>query len=485
MKIKHSQMGFYIKVSSLFIVMVVVGFLVFFVNIQNAVKENSQKSMITNVSRQSEHLREIVKIHYQYLSEIAEEMGEEEELLSERNLNDIVSLQKHTDLERVALIEPDGTSHYDNGDVKNVSHRRYFKEAMNGKVTLSEPLNSSVDGKIRVVFGVPVYKNEQVIGVLGGSCNVSAIGKMLFENLFGKEGNILILSSNGMVISCDDSSNKSIKIARESNLFEYYKKENLHDWAEKIEDDFESEKEGFAQFQVVKNEKTDYFLAYMPLGMNNWMIAYIVPANMAISNYSFVNQYAIAFLGYFTILVLLLILAIFRKSRKEKEQLMVRAQRDSLTGLYNKETTQNLISEIVSDGKMHGFMILDIDFFKSVNDTYGHAVGDKVLSAVGNLFQMQFRNQDIVGRIGGDEFIILMRDIQNNEIIEERINCLFEQVRNLSVPELGEARITLSAGVAISPKDGNTFMELYRHADKALYKVKSDGKNNYQRYKKM
>ena len=71
MKIKHSQMGFYIKVSSLFIVMVVVGFLVFFVNIQNAVKENSQKSMITNVSRQSEHLREIMKIHYQYLSEIA------------------------------------------------------------------------------------------------------------------------------------------------------------------------------------------------------------------------------------------------------------------------------------------------------------------------------------------------------------------------------------------------------------------------------
>lgn len=258
MKIKHSQMGFYIKVSSLFIVMVVVGFLVFFVNIQNAVKENSQKSMITNVSRQSEHLREIMKIHYQYLSEIAEEMGEEE-LLSERNLNDIVSLQKHTDLERVALIEPDGTSHYDNGDVKNVSHRRYFKEAMNGKVTLSEPLNSSVDGKIRVVLGVPVYKNEQVIGVLGGSCNVSAIGKMLFENLFGKEGNILILSSNGMVISCDDSSNKSIKIARESNLFEYYKKEKLHDWAEKIEDDFESEKEGFAQFKVVKNEKNRLF----------------------------------------------------------------------------------------------------------------------------------------------------------------------------------------------------------------------------------
>ena len=65
-------------------------------------------------------------------------------------------------------------------------------------------------------------------------------------------------------------------------------------------------------------------------------------------------------------------------------------RKHSLTGLYNKETTQNLISEIVAGGGQHGFMILDIDYFKSVNDIYGHAVGDKVLNSVGNLLQMQF-----------------------------------------------------------------------------------------------
>ena len=482
MKIKYTQMEFYIKVSSLFIVMVIAGFLVFFVNLQDTVKENSQKSMITNVSRQREHLRGIMKIHYQFLGEIAEEMGEEEELLSERNLNNIVSLQKHTDFERIALIEADGTAHYDNGDIKNVAHRRYFEEAMNGQETLSEPLSSSIDGRTRVVLGVPVYKDGEVIGVLGGSYNVSAISQMLFENLFGKKGNILILSSSGKVISCDDTSNKSIKIAKESNLFEYYKKENLHKKISQVEADFESGKGGFVQFQVVQNEKKDYFLAYMPMGMNHWMIAYIVPANLATSDYNFVKQYAFTFLGYFTILVLVLILIILRKSRKEKEQLLIRAQKDSLTGLYNKETTQNLISEIVAGGGQHGFMILDIDYFKSVNDIYGHAVGDKVLNSVGNLLQMQFRNQDVVGRIGGDEFIILMRDVKNDEIIEQRIQKLFEQVHDLSVPELGEMKITFSAGVALSPKDGNTFMELYRHADEALYKVKQAGRNNYKRY---
>ena len=75
-----------------------------------------------------------------------------------------------------------------------------------------------------------------------------------------------------------------------------------------------------------------------------------------------------------------------------------------------------------------------------------------------------------------------MRDVKNDEIIEQRIQKLFEQVHDLSVPELGEMKITFSAGVALSPKDGNTFMELYRHADEALYKVKQAGRNNYKRY---
>ena len=182
---------------------------------------------------------------------------------------------------------------------------------------------------------------------------------------------------------------------------------------------------------------------------------------------------------YFTILVLFLILAILRKSRKEKEQLMVRAQRDSLTGLYNKETTQNLISEIVSDGKIHGFMILDIDFFKSVNDTYGHAVGDKVLSAVGNLFQMQFRNQDIIGRIGGDEFIAVLWNA-DRAAVESCLARIRTNVNEYSVAH-PDMPISYAVGYALSSDfdEPPTMRELFSQADKNMYidknRAKADG----------
>ena len=79
------------------------------------------------------------------------------------------------------------------------------------------------------------------------------------------------------------------------------------------------------------------------------------------------------------------------------------AQTDALTGVYNKENTQNMIDEILrkkDPDSFHGFLILDMDHFKEVNDVYGHAMGDKVLEMLGNFLKKQFREQDVIGRIG-------------------------------------------------------------------------------------
>ena len=126
------------------------------------------------------------------------------------------------------------------------------------------------------------------------------------------------------------------------------------------------------------------------------------------------------------------------------------------------------------------FLILDVDAFKSVNDNYGHAVGDKVLENLGLLFKNHFRQSDIVGRIGGDEFIIL---IQDENIAESRIQSLLQKVNELKIEELKDFKLSISIGIAFAPKDGTTFMELYRHADQALYQTKRTGKNNYKIYK--
>lgn len=141
--------------------------------------------MRNNVVRQSEHLRTILDIQYDYLNGLTEEIGKTDHLLAKKNMDLIKSITKHTDFCGTALIEPNGDAHYDNGLIKNLLHRRYFKEVISGKRTLSDPLDSSISGSTRVVLGVPIYNSKhKVIGALGGSYDVTALSRMLFEDLF-------------------------------------------------------------------------------------------------------------------------------------------------------------------------------------------------------------------------------------------------------------------------------------------------------------
>ena len=159
---------------------------------------------------------------------------------------------------------------------------------------------------------------------------------------------------------------------------------------------------------------------------------------------------------------------------------------DALTGVYNKENTQNMIDEILrkkDPDSFHGFLILDMDHFKEVNDVYGHAMGDKVLEMLGNFLKKQFREQDVIGRIGGDEFVILLYNIGSRQNMENRVKSLQEKIREIHMDGMEGHTFTLSAGIAFAPQDGDTFMELYQKADLALYQVKRSGRNGYRIYK--
>lgn len=145
MKKKTVTLKNYIMAISIFLIALVVGIFIFYSGVQHSIAKNSQERISTNVSRQSEHLRTIFNINYQYLNEIAWQIGKSEPLISQNNIDRLEAIVEKTDLERAALIEPDGTAHYDNGVVKDLAYRRYFKEAMSGKETLSDPLESSVD----------------------------------------------------------------------------------------------------------------------------------------------------------------------------------------------------------------------------------------------------------------------------------------------------------------------------------------------------
>lgn len=167
-------------------------------------------------------------------------------------------------------------------------------------------------------------------------------------------------------------------------------------------------------------------------------------------------------------------------------ELIYKSEHDVLTELYNKATTEKLIADYLLTDKAkatkHAFIIFDIDYFKHINDNFGHAFGDVVLSEVARKIKELFREDDILGRIGGDEFAVFMKAIPNTQVVSIKANEMCEAVRESYTQNGKEYKISISIGIAIYDKYGSNYEELYKHSDTALYFSKRNGRNQYSFY---
>lgn len=479
MRKKQTQMRQYVAVIAIFLIAVVIGLFVFSFYIQRSVEKRSQRTMMNNVSRQSEHLRTILNIQYDYLNGLAEQIGKSNDLLDKENMELIKSVTKDTDFGGIALIEPNGMAHYSSGEVKSVAHRRYYKEAISGKRTLSDPLDSSISGSTRVVLGVPIYKDKKVIGILGGSYDVTALSRMLFEDLFDGKGCSMIITDSGEVIAFEgDTSYWNIDYR--DNFYQYCKKWMIKDnvTVNRIKQDFKEGKENLVIADSKKQGNQRHYFAYMPMKINSWNLCYAVPQQAAQEPYDFIEHYEMIFMIVFTLFVILLILYIVYENHRRNQELIKYAQTDALTGLYNKETTKLQTDELLTkqSDQLHAFLILDMDCFKQINDRYGHAVGDSILQQFGKILRGTFRQEDILGRIGGDEFVVVMKNIKTKKMVLYKAKELLEKTEKYQFEELKGKNISISIGIAMAPKDGDCYMDLYKRADQALYQAKREGK---------
>ena len=172
----------------------------------------------------------------------------------------------------------------------------------------------------------------------------------------------------------------------------------------------------------------------------------------------------------------------YDEEKKATRVLQIQAERDSLTNIYNAQTARKKVEEYltnVSEKNDCALLIIDLDDFKSVNDQYGHMFGDEVLVKAAETIKNLFRSMDIVGRIGGEEFMVLMKDIPGREIVEVRCSQLNAAFHDIFKEELKGKELSCSIGVAIAPENGRVYSDLFRHADSALYRAKDKGKDGY------
>lgn len=171
-------------------------------------------------------------------------------------------------------------------------------------------------------------------------------------------------------------------------------------------------------------------------------------------------------------------------------KLNTQANIDRLTGIYNKlsfEENAEYMLKNAGKGERHAVILLDVDNFKGVNDELGHAYGDKVLADIGNILRLTFNSSDCLGRIGGDEFGVLLNIPANRQadfmtLINEKCRALCGAFHNNYTGSSGDYKISASIGAAVFPDDGKNFAELYRCADAALYSSKHKGKDTFTIY---
>ena len=167
----------------------------------------------------------------------------------------------------------------------------------------------------------------------------------------------------------------------------------------------------------------------------------------------------------------------------ERELFKDKALHDPLTGLYNRagftELCARHLKEDQQAGLVSAMMMMDQDYFKAINDTYGHAAGDTVLARTAAVLSGFFRADDLVGRIGGDEFCIFLSDVSSGTFAARRARELLALLCRPCEAAGIPSAVTCSIGIALFPADGGTLDELYRSADAALYRAKSAGRGRF------
>lgn len=167
-----------------------------------------------------------------------------------------------------------------------------------------------------------------------------------------------------------------------------------------------------------------------------------------------------------------------RKLLESERNYKYLAHHDSLTDLYNRAAIQEQLQQKIADREMFALTLIDLDNFKPINDTYGHVVGDLYLKHIADMLKNLAQPDDIIGRIGGDEFVLVISCMDEssdlNQAVHSRLSVLYKSPfkhEGIEIP------VSFSAGVSLYPRDGSDVTTLLKYADEAMYSVKRTGKN--------
>lgn len=401
---------------------------------------------------------------------------EQDQTLNDTQISDLVkSTADSTEALRVEFCDDNGNGIDQSGNTISIGEEEYFQRILASDEEL-------------LYIGADEYIDQESIVVVerldSGRFMLIFYPVEKFNGLLSEENSdsgafLALIDEEGMVLSTSGAPSGMLSAG---NLLDAIRTDNP-EAASTISECAAAGRRGTCNVQM--NGETRMLL-YAPLGMNQWGIvmgaeqAYVdgLVSDQWRNTRNMLVSLLVVVLVYGCIVTVIGIIGRIRDNQQKKE-LENKADTDLLTGLNNKLATERKIKNYMAEnpGSQSMMFLLDVDDFKTVNDTMGHAFGDEVLSSLGGKINTIFRASDIIGRVGGDEFMIFLKAVSSPEVVYKEAKKVEDFFRNFYVGEQKRYAVRASIGVAVFPHEGADFTALYKAADQALYKAKRRGKN--------
>ncbi len=385
----------------------------------------------------------------------------------------------------VVYADTEGKGYRGTGESVDLSGTSYFAEEFSNNYIYVK--DNGIDGNESYVYRAPVKTEDQSFGDIFMYIRPSdVLGKLSVNNYGGVT--YAIVDSSGAVL--DTVGATSIFVSGD-NLFTVLNESNLSKLtAAQIK--LRAEKKTRMIFGAETNGENK-IIVMAPIGVSDWQLVSVIRkeyfdtvVDNAMSNSrNMIIKLAVAILAFLIFLVVNSVVNRIKYGEQSKD-LEDKADTDLLTGLNNKIATERKIQEYMTENPDSQCLmfLFDIDNFKKINDTMGHAFGDEVLQTLGHQLSNEFRVTDIIGRLGGDEFVLFLKNIKSDEQLERegiRIANFFHQFKAGNYVQYSA---TASIGGVVFPRDAKDFQSAYKAADVALYEAKRRGKNQLVFYSK-
>lgn len=394
---------------------------------------------------------------------------------------------KEEEYSSVGLVATDGTVYGLPSEQEEMEKWGFAEKALAADtIVVSDPYRSATTGKLVFTFFAPIYEQGERVGCVFVTYPLTEIQNIASSSVLQDEIEIYIMDVRAEnMIFCSGTDQfkmgnwSSARILRKQIDAAYV--DEYDAWATDLH---AGSKMGAVNFAI---DNVIYTQVHRNIEkMPGWCVLVRVPNNLLSDTLRQFKVVTIIFAVVSVLIFSLTLVSLKAADAREKAKFEYMSTHDALTDVYNRNAFDLVVQKYLNEeGKSeHGCLVfVDIDYFKQINDKYGHAIGDDALVAFSDCLKQLFAEDSIVARYGGDEFVLLVKRIDSIERMNQRMDSLKNELEAIKLDGTdSDFTLSFSAGISMFPDHGNQFEELVKCADEAVYEVKSNGRGHYRWY---